>query len=210
MKSAAKPAASAPPAASAGQKSQTAVPSPVQPAPQARAAMAEETSASAPVIFVPSPVTRNNGLASLATAPRSYLLEADELERAPSIGPKLAERLAAGGFITVGDFLTADTDVVVAVLADSRFDADTIERWKMESRLVLSVPGLRGTHAQLLVGAGFETAEKLAEADPAQLSSALLAFATTPAGARILRHGDAPDVEAVTRWVRFAQQALAA
>ncbi len=145
-----------------------------------------------------------------SSAPRYYLLESDDLERAPSIGPKLAERLAAGGIITVAHFLAADSESVVALLGDSRFHADTIERWKKEAQLVLTVPGLRGTHAQLLVGAGYDTAEAVSSADPVALSSALLTFATTPAGTRILRNGDAPDVEAVTRWVHSAQEVLAA
>jgi predicted flap endonuclease-1-like 5' DNA nuclease len=192
-------AAAAPPAASAGLNGEAAEPvtgSTPAPAPQ-------------PAIVLPVQAERS-GLASLSTAPRCYLLDTDDLERAPSIGPKLAERLAAGGLLTVADFLAADTDNTVALLDDSRFAADTIERWKTESRLVLGVSGLRGTHAQLLVGAGYETAEKLALADPVELSSALLTFATTPAGTRILRNGDAPDVEAVTRWVHLAQNALAA
>jgi predicted flap endonuclease-1-like 5' DNA nuclease len=158
----------------------------------------------------PQTLAHHGALASLKTEPRCYLLEGDDLERAPSIGPKLAERLALTGIVSVADFLAADSESVAANLGDSRFNSDTIERWKKEARLVMSVPGLRGTHAQLLVGAGYETAEAVALADPIELSSALLSFATTPAGTRILRNGDAPDVEAVTRWVRFAQQALAA
>jgi predicted flap endonuclease-1-like 5' DNA nuclease len=149
-------------------------------------------------------------LSRLDAGPRCHLLESDDLERAPSIGPKLAERLALGGIVTVADFLHADADAVVSLLGGGRFDGETVERWKTEARLVLRVPGLRGTHAQLLAGAGFETPEKLAAAEPVALSTAVLAYATTPAGMRILRNGDTPDIEAVTRWVQGAQQALAA
>jgi predicted flap endonuclease-1-like 5' DNA nuclease len=162
-----------------------------------------------PALVVPGPNQRA-GLSSLETAPRCYLLESDDLERAPSIGPKLAERLALGGIVTVKDFLAADTDAILPLLGGGRFDAETVAQWKSEARLVLRVPGLRGTHAQLLAGAGYDTAEKLAAADPVALSAAVLAFATTPAGARVLRNGDTPDMEAITRWVRSAQQALAA
>jgi predicted flap endonuclease-1-like 5' DNA nuclease len=159
-----------------------------------------------------TPQTPSNpgALASLKTEPRCYLLASDDLERAPSIGPKLAERLALTGIVSVADFLAANSQDVATNLGDSRFDRETVERWKKEARLVMSVPGLRGTHAQLLVGAGYETAQAVALADPIQLSADLLSFATTPPGTRILRNGDAPDVEAVTRWVRLAQQALAA
>ncbi len=149
-------------------------------------------------------------LSRLETTPRCHLLESDDLEQAPSIGPKLAERLALGGIVTVKDFLTATDDTVFVSTRGSRFDTETIERWKTEARLVLQVPGLRGTHAQLLAGAGYETPEKLAAADPVALSAAVLAYATTPGGTRILRNGDTPDIEAITRWVHNAKQAVAA
>ncbi|MGE5267996.1 MAG: DUF4332 domain-containing protein [Deltaproteobacteria bacterium] len=142
--------------------------------------------------------------------PRFQLMEGDELERAPSIGPKLAERLALGGIVTVKDFLESDPQNVVSLLGGGRFDAVTVERWKSEARLVLQIAGLRGSHAQLLAGAGYDTLDKIADADPSALSSAVLSFALTPAGARILRSGDAPDIEAVTKWVHTAQQAIAA
>ncbi|OYW56922.1 MAG: hypothetical protein B7Y80_02255 [Hyphomicrobium sp. 32-62-53] len=161
-------------------------------------------------VVVLAPPHRQQGLSSLDAAPRCYLLENDDLERAPSIGPKLAERLALGGIVSVKNFLDADPNAVVSLLGGGRFDAAMVERWKAEARLVLRVPGLRGTHAQLLAGAGYDTAEKLAEAEPVALSAAVLSFATTPAGVRILRNGDTPDIEAITRWVQSAQQALAA
>jgi predicted flap endonuclease-1-like 5' DNA nuclease len=149
-------------------------------------------------------------LARLDTGPRCHLLESDDLERAPSIGPKLAERLALGGIVTVKNFLEADADAVASLLGGGRFDVETVDRWKTEARLVLRVPGLRGTHAQLLAGAGYDSPEKIAGADPVALSASVLLYATTPAGLRILRNGDTPDIEAVTRWVQGAQQALAA
>ena len=172
-------------------------------------AKAENPPQSAP-LSAGSSASNRDELSRLNTVPRCYLAESDDLERAPSIGPKLAERLALGGIVSVKDFIDAEPDAVVSLLGEGRFDAETVERWKTEARLVLRVPGLRGTHAQLLAGAGYDTPEKLADADPVALSAAVLAFATTPAGARILRNGDTPDIEAVTRWVQGAQQALAA
>lgn len=164
-----------------------------------------------PALVVPAAHSGSrDALSRLDAGPRCHLLENDDLERAPSIGPKLAERLALGGIVTVKDFLDADAEAVVSLLGGGRFDGDTVERWKTEARLVLRVPGLRGTHAQLLAGAGYDTREKLAAAEPVALSAAVLAYATTPAGIRILRNGDTPDIEAITRWVQGARQAVAA
>lgn len=164
-----------------------------------------------PQIVVPGPGPGPRaGLSSLDSTPRCHLMESDDLERAPSIGPKLAERLALGGIVSVKNFLDAETDAIVSLLGGGRFDAETVAGWKAEARLVLRVPGLRGTHAQLLAGAGYDTPEKLAKAEPVALSAAVLSFATTPAGVRILRNGDTPDIEAISRWVQNAQLALAA
>lgn len=149
-------------------------------------------------------------LAHQEAVPSFHLKESDELERAPSIGPRLAERLAVGGIVTVKDFLGSAPETVVSLLGGGRFDAGTVERWKSEARLVLRIPGLRGTHAQLLAAAGYDTAERIADADPSTLCSDVLTFAISPDGARILRHGDAPDLETVTRWVHDAQQEIAA
>ncbi|HEX5666973.1 MAG TPA: DUF4332 domain-containing protein, partial [Hyphomicrobium sp.] len=203
---------SAKPAAVAGAHNSAAVaPANNQPVPplQVLEAKAKNLPQSVP-LSAGSSASNRDELSRLNTVPRCYLAEGDDLERAPSIGPKLAERLALGGIVSVKDFIDAEPDAVVSLLGEGRFDAETVERWKTEARLVLRVPGLRGTHAQLLAGAGYDTPEILADADPVALSAAVLAFATTPAGARILRNGDTPDIEAVTRWVQGAQQALAA
>ncbi len=151
-----------------------------------------------------------DGLSRLDRKPRVYLNATDQLEAAPSIGPVLASKLAKGGIQTVAQFLSAQAAQCHELIGDSRISQATVEAWQHQARLVMSVPGLRGTHAQLLVGAGFTTARSLADADPAALSAALLNFAVTPEGNRILRSGDVPDVEAITRWVQNARDALAA
>jgi hypothetical protein len=74
----------------------------------------------------------------------------------------------------------------------------------------MDVPGLRGTHAQLLVGAGYRDAAALAEAEIDTLCAAIARFALTADGKSILRDGDAPDIEKIKTWVDSASQALAA
>lgn len=157
----------------------------------------------------PTPLAKES-LSSLSRPPRVYLAEIDDVEAAPSIGPKMAERLAAAGIKTVADLLQSDPDAAVAVLGDRRITAETIRDWQDQAQLVMSVPGLRGTHAQLLVGAGFRTAAALAATDPSTLSSEVLEFAITDEGARVLRSGDTPDLEAITRWIESARLAIAA
>jgi predicted flap endonuclease-1-like 5' DNA nuclease len=145
-----------------------------------------------------------------AQAPRSYLSLPAPLEDAPSIGPKMAERFAALGINTVGDFLGHDPHDIAELLDDKRIDSETITDWQDQAQLVIDVPGLRGGGAQLLVGSGYRTREALADCDPVDLSADVLKFATSSEGKRILREGNPPDLEKIKAWVSSAREALAA
>lgn len=141
---------------------------------------------------------------------RVHLAIGDQVEAAPSIGPKTAERLIAIGIATVGDLLAADPAAAAMRIGARHITPATIADWQDQARLVLSVPELRGTHAQLLVGAGYRTLEAIAAADPTALSAAVLKFATTRDGERVLRSGDPPDIERIKTWIESATTALAA
>ncbi len=161
----------------------------------------------------PESSARIFGFAS-RTAPPSgakiYLTAAQPIVDAPSIGPKMAERLIPLGLNTVGDLLAAQPGNVAARLAMSSIDADTILDWQDQARLVCAVPGLRGTHAQLLVGAGFRSVDAIAEADAEQVCAKVLAFAASRDGQRILRDGNPPDIERIKSWTDNARAVRAA
>jgi predicted flap endonuclease-1-like 5' DNA nuclease len=145
-----------------------------------------------------------------ATDPRFHLSLEQDVVHAPSIGPKTAERLTPHGIRTVRDLLKADP-AALAVLADTRhITAEALADWQDQARLVCTVPGLRGTHAQLLVGAGYRTAERIASADADKLCADVLAFAASAPGQRTLRNGDPPDVEKIKGWLEAAKSAKAA
>lgn len=141
---------------------------------------------------------------------RSYLANSDPLEDAPSIGPKMAERFAVLGISTVSDFLGHDPHDMAELLDDSRIDGEVLTDWQDQAQLVIDIPGLRGGGAQLLVGAGYRTIHAIAEADPVDLSADVLTFATSSDGKRILRDGQAPDLEKIKQWIMSAAEALAA
>ena len=134
----------------------------------------------------------------------------DDLEKAPSIGPKMAERFAALGIKTVADFLAHAPDDMAELLGDKRFDAATLEEWQDQAQLVMEIAGLRGTHAQLMTGAGYRAARDIADADPVAFSADVLKFATSNEGKRILRDGNTPDLEKIKSWVSSAKLAMAA
>lgn len=137
--------------------------------------------------------------------PRLYLQQSDDVEKAPSIGPKMAERLYALGVKTVADLFAADPDKLSDELDQRNVYDETIVDWQDQARLVCSVPGLRGTHAQLLVGAGYRTREAIADADADKLCSAVLNFAMSSEGHRILRDGTPPDIERIKGWLENAK-----
>lgn len=141
---------------------------------------------------------------------QAYLSLSDDLEAAPSIGPTMAARFAVLGIHTVGDFLAHDPCDLADLIDDAHSDAETLADWQDQARLVIDVPGLRGTHAQLLVGSGYRTAQAVAEADPVTLSANVLKFVSTSAGKRVLREGRPPDIEKIKSWVEVARLALAA
>lgn len=176
----------------------------------------------APAGHVPAPLPPPNPLvAGLAervkTAlpergrePRLFLGPDHDVVEAPSIGPKTAARLYAHGIKTVRDLLAAEPAKLADLVDVRHIDAQTIADWQHQARLVCKVPNLRGTHAQLLVGAGYQTADSIAEADADKLCADVLAFANSSEGQRILRDGEAPDIEKIKGWLEAARSAIAA
>ncbi len=136
--------------------------------------------------------------------PRMFLAVSDNLEAAPSIGPKTAQRFADIGVITVGDFLARAPKELAAQLKSRNFSAQVLSDWQAQTRLVLSVPRLRGTHAQLLVGAGYRDVEAIRAADPEALVAGVIAFAESEAGQKLLRDGRAPHAEKIRSWIENA------
>ena len=133
---------------------------PPPPRPRAETMAAQVDQIRAARAPAPGTASRQSHVRSVDT--RTYLSENDDLEAAPSIGPKTAERMSAAGLFTVGDFLAQDPEELAEALDDPHFDAETLLEWQEQARLVIAVPGLRGTHAQLLVGAGYRTAQAVA------------------------------------------------
>ncbi len=141
---------------------------------------------------------------------RTYLAPSDDIEAAPSIGPKTAERFYAVDIRTVSQFLDADPFELSDKLDVHYITPETIANWQNQAHLVMTIPGLRGGHSQLLVGAGYHTVAAIAAANPSDLSADILKFAATSEGQRVLRDGDPPDIEKVKTWVDGAAGVLAA
>jgi predicted flap endonuclease-1-like 5' DNA nuclease len=163
----------------------------------------------APVV-TPAPVAPIANAKPAGGSRRTYLATTDSVERAPSIGAKTAARLATAGIKTVADLLAAEPGQVAAKLDVGHISAATVRDWQDQARLMMAVPGLRGTHSQLIVGAGYRSAEALAAAEGTALLAAVLRFAGTREGQRVLRDGNPPDLEKIMAWIASAAEAKAA
>lgn len=132
---------------------------------------------------------------------RFYLSPDDEIVRAPSIGARTAAYLNAAGLYTVRDLLNCDAGAIARATRARYITAERVSAWKDQARLVCTIPWLRGTHAQLLAGAGYGTVDEIVAADAGAVSAAILNFATTREGQSVLRAGAAPDIERIMTWI---------
>ena len=139
-------------------------------------------------------------------ADRFYLDVDMPVEKAPSIGAKTAALLEDHGVRTVGNLLSTDPDKLADSLDDRHIDAYTILTWQMQADLCCDVPNLRGHGAQFLTACGISHRGELASADPASLLKKVDSFVATPAGERILRGNERPDLAEVTDWIRWANR----
>ncbi len=128
---------------------------------------------------------------------------------APSIGPRMAERLLPLRIATVGDLVAANAESVATQLADRAVSPEIVQQWQHQALLVCRVPNLRGHDAQLIVGCGLLTAEQLSASDSTELFSKVVRFASSKHGVRILRGSSAPDMAEVSDWIQWAQNCRA-
>lgn len=145
---------------------------------------------------------------------RVTLSPADDVERAPAIGPRMAGHLAKVGIKSVAELLAADArDLAVRLAstpAGSRVDAATVGVWQQQARMVSTIPGLRGTHTFLFIGAGYGSVEAIAAAPADKLCADVLAYAATGEGQKLLREMPAPDMERIKAWAEAARGRRAA
>jgi len=136
---------------------------------------------------------------------RFYLEENSDVEAAPTIGPKQAERLYAIGIHTVADLLNCDVETTAEQLDQRRVKGKTVLTWQRQASMVCRVPNLRGHDAQILVACGVHEPTELASSNPETLFGKVAPFCKTKEGQRYVRGGKTPDLEEVKDWIRFAQ-----
>ncbi len=153
----------------------------------------------------PSPAETASKL-NETTPLKFYLSLSDDLEAAPSIGPRTAERFADIGVATIQDFLDGSSQKMADDLGYKRIKEKDIANWQNQTKLVCQIPNLRGHDAQLLVACDFNTPESVANMSAEELLEIVGPFSKTKDGLKILRQSKAPDLEEVTNWIEWAKQ----
>jgi len=124
---------------------------------------------------------------------------------APTIGPKMAAKLESIRVRTIGDLLAAESGDVAQAIGEKAVTAASVDAWKSQSMLFCRIPNLRGQDAQLLVAAGYSTAESIADASVDTLYEAIARVASTKQGLRYLRGGNPPDRDRVQSWIEWSK-----
>ncbi|MEC8553758.1 MAG: DUF4332 domain-containing protein [Planctomycetota bacterium] len=145
-----------------------------------------------------------NPVAEVQKPLRYYLELESPVVDAPSIGPRMAERLEPCQVETVSELLAADAEDLAERLGHRRVDAEAVEAWQHQANLVCRIPNLRGHDAQLLVACDLTTPEQLCDLSPEYVLSEVTAVAESKVGQRILRGSEAPDLQEVTDWINWA------
>lgn len=140
--------------------------------------------------------------------PLKFHLElSSHVEAAPTIGPRMAERLEAVGITTVADLLAADPEEVAEQLDHRRTTAEVVLQWQQQAELVCRIPQIRGHDAQILVACEIVSPEEIAAFDAEELLGIVGPFCDQGEGKRLLRNNKRPDLEEVTEWIAWAKRA---
>lgn len=176
--------------------------------PAAEKAIDESSSTSGEAVEFVSVTKMNNAVAAVSNPAGKFHLELkSSVEDGPSVGPKMAARLAQVGVKTVEEFLKADPIQLGGKLGFNATASAKIKDWQDQARLVCRVPNLRGHDAQILVNCGIRDAKALATANAASLTKQAIEFAKSAEGQRLLRGSSMPDAEEVRDWIEWAQSA---
>jgi hypothetical protein len=117
----------------------------------------------------------------------------------------MAEKLESIRVKTIGDMLAAESGDIARAIGEKAVTPATVDMWKSQSMLVCRIPNLRGQDAQLLVAAGYSTAESIADALGESLYESIARVASTKQGLRYLRGGNPPDRDRIHSWIEWSK-----
>jgi predicted flap endonuclease-1-like 5' DNA nuclease len=151
---------------------------------------------------IPKPIKQ--GTTSPNWNPTHPLLAHQPVVDAPSIGPKMATLLEEHGIAIVADLLKNSAEEIARRIASDQCPVPLIRRWQQQAAIACMIPGLRSVDAQLIVAAGYEEIERIAEVGPDRFRESIERYAKSSKGYRILRGSAAPAASAIDRWQETA------
>ncbi len=137
---------------------------------------------------------------------RYYLNLTDNIEKAPEIGKKTAERLMKIGINTVQDLIQADAQQVAKKLNHPNIKAKDIERWKIEAELNSSIAGTRGHDVRIMYEMGIRKPEDLQAIQSEKLLKQAKEIAVK-LGERVVSKSSMPTLKEVEKWKNNAEKA---
>ncbi len=137
-----------------------------------------------------------------------FYLDPDEpVVEAPSIGAKTAKRLKKMKILTVTDLLNASPEETAKKLNVWHIKPETVRDWQLQAELNCRIPFIRGHDVQILIACELTTPEAIALQEPEGLLDTVTPYVESTEGQRMLRSCKEPDLEEVTNWINWCQQA---
>lgn len=151
----------------------------------------------------------NNAAASHNNARRLrfHLEMDDDVENAPSIGNKTADRLKSAGVRTVSELMSANPESLSSRLKAKHITPQVIRDWQTQADLAARIPEIRGHDAQILVGSGITDPAEVCSLSPEELLELIQPYVNGEEGERILRGSTPPDLVEVANWIDWAKSA---
>jgi len=141
------------------------------------------------------------------TLPKFSLDQNAPVVKAPSIGPKTAQRLESVGVRTIADLLALNAEDGEHRIDTRHISAQLIRDWQAQALLACTVPGLKSREAQGLVACGVRTPQELASADAEHLCEEIAHWGLSDEGQRAWGNAPAPTADDVQTWIERCKRA---
>lgn len=130
------------------------------------------------------------------------LLKPDsDLIHCPILDQTCARRFREVGYRTINEFLIASPQVLANEIGTPKLHPKTISSWQEQIKLCVTIRDLDPEHARLLVLAGFDCLEVIANSDSETLSDDLKRFCKSTRGKRQIRGVAIPSADMISQWI---------
>ncbi|MHA1897711.1 MAG: DUF4332 domain-containing protein, partial [Promethearchaeota archaeon] len=133
-----------------------------------------------------------------------YLHLEDDIEEAPEIGGRTADKLKNIEINLVKDLLNMSASEVASKLNNRYIQEDDVKKWQIESRLMIDIPGTRVHDVKIMYKIGITDKKDLLKYKSEELLKLALK-AADELGERAIQKSVYPDLEEVSEWIENAK-----